>query len=179
METRECKICLETKEINKFVRYLTQVRYTCKECRNKTLRTGKPNTGRYQKGHVPTHSPFVKGHIPVTKGKFYGNTRGTSRNLAWKASVKERDGFKCQKCGTEDRLDCHHIKPWKTYPDLRFEISNGITLCKVCHGKEEGPLNANNGLNTRFKKGHKLSQESIEKMKTTKRLRREKVIYDR
>ena len=58
---------------------------------------------------------------------------------AWSASVKERDGYKCQHCGIEDRikLQSHHIIPWEDDIELRFEISNGLTLCRVCHTKED------------------------------------------
>lgn len=37
-------------------------------------------------------------------------------------------------------LQVHHIRKWSTASSLRYEISNGITLCYNCHksicGKE-------------------------------------------
>ena len=30
-------------------------------------------------------------------------------------------------------LEADHIKPWAYFPDLRFELDNGRTLCRPCH----------------------------------------------
>lgn len=56
----------------------------------------------------------------------------------WTKQVKDRDGWKCQKCGSTDRLHAHHIKRWCDYPELRYEVSNGITLCHPCHEAAHG-----------------------------------------
>ena len=49
-------------------------------------------------------------------------------------SVFKRDNFTCQKCGIVGReLNAHHIKPYAKYKELRYELSNGITLCEDCH----------------------------------------------
>lgn len=56
----------------------------------------------------------------------------------WARSIKKRDNYKCKKCGESERrlLEAHHIKPRKDFPDLKFEMNNGITLCLNCHIKE-------------------------------------------
>lgn len=56
----------------------------------------------------------------------------------WRLAVYQRDGYRCQDCGTRNELHAHHIKYWSTHPELRFEISNGITVCIDCHGKRHG-----------------------------------------
>jgi len=54
----------------------------------------------------------------------------------WRVAVFERDNYTCQKCNEKGgELNAHHICGFKDYPELRFEIKNGITFCKKCHGK--------------------------------------------
>lgn len=51
----------------------------------------------------------------------------------WKKEVLNRDNYQCQLCGSEKQLHAHHIKPFSIFPDLRFDVSNGLTLCSTCH----------------------------------------------
>ena len=61
----------------------------------------------------------------------------------WRLSVYRRDNFCCQfpgcgKKGKFAKLQAHHIKRWVDFPQLRFQLTNGITLCKLCHKNIEG-----------------------------------------
>jgi predicted restriction endonuclease len=58
----------------------------------------------------------------------------------WRTSVYKRDKFKCQwpHCQLKMKLNAHHIKNWAQFPGLRFEVSNGITLCKYHHDLIKG-----------------------------------------
>ena len=51
----------------------------------------------------------------------------------WRNEVFRRDDFRCAICGDETNIEAHHIKPFLKYPDLRFDVNNGITLCRNCH----------------------------------------------
>lgn len=52
----------------------------------------------------------------------------------WRITVLQRDNFTCKLCGKRGgKLEADHIKSFSKYPDLRFEINNGRTLCKNCH----------------------------------------------
>lgn len=52
----------------------------------------------------------------------------------WRKSCFERDNFTCQKSGQNGGdLECHHINNFSEFPELRLNISNGITLSKQSH----------------------------------------------
>jgi len=50
----------------------------------------------------------------------------------WSERVRKRDGHRCVLCGSQ-RIRSHHILPKEEYPSLRFQISNGVTLCYLHH----------------------------------------------
>ncbi len=60
----------------------------------------------------------------------------------WRKRVLTRDGFSCVSCGAKDvTFHADHIKKWAVYPELRYKLSNGQTLCEPCHyakNKDEG-----------------------------------------
>jgi 5-methylcytosine-specific restriction endonuclease McrA len=58
----------------------------------------------------------------------------------FRKEVLKRDGKKCMMpgCGSKRNLQVHHIQKWSTASSLRYETSNGITLCKYCHASIKG-----------------------------------------
>lgn len=51
----------------------------------------------------------------------------------WRKAVFVRDSFLCRECGAAGEIQAHHIKAFADFPELRFEVSNGQTLCVPCH----------------------------------------------
>jgi len=78
---------------------------------------------------------------PNWRGGYVDETareRRSYRAKVWRESVKERDGHKCIECGSTSRLHAHHVKRWRDYPELRFSLDNGVTLCSRCHEVAHG-----------------------------------------
>jgi hypothetical protein len=83
------------------------------------------------------------------KSHFWKGGISTANELArksveyaiWREAVFKRDNYTCQDCGAHSghgkRVDLHadHRKPWALFPELRFAIDNGKTLCVPCHKK--------------------------------------------
>ena len=56
----------------------------------------------------------------------------------WRKRVWVRDNWKC-KIDNHDcngRIEAHHILSYTNYPELRYEINNGITLCHAHHPRK-------------------------------------------
>lgn len=57
----------------------------------------------------------------------------------WREQVFRRDKYTCVCCdaksgnGKKVVLNADHIKPFALFPELRFAIDNGRTLCESCH----------------------------------------------
>lgn len=111
--------------------------------KNKGQKRGKiKDTSKY--GH-PAWNKGLKG---IILGEKNGNWKGgISKNVhstkepkykEWRTKVFTRDDWKCKlknkKC--KGQLQAHHIKRWAEYPELRYEVNNGIALCQAHHPRK-------------------------------------------
>ncbi len=81
----------------------------------------------------------AEARLAITKIKAHqegGKWRNSVEYHEWRTAVFTRDNYTCQDCGVRGtKLHADHIKKWAEYPELRFDLSNGRTLCEPCHKK--------------------------------------------
>lgn len=77
-------------------------------------------------------NPNWKGGITPENHKI----RTSPEYVSWRKKVFARDCYSCQACArVGGKLHADHELPFALYPDLRFEVLNGRTLCAPCHRK--------------------------------------------
>lgn len=87
-----------------------------------------------QKGEEPPHLAKNRGIKPRTYHLKKRDKHGGVLDKEWRDAVFKRDKWTCQRCGKIGcRLQAHHIMPYKKYPELRYDVDNGQTLCISCH----------------------------------------------
>jgi len=60
--------------------------------------------------------------------------RKTYLDARFKKGVKARDSNTCKICGeTKGTIVAHHLMSYTEYPEFRYDIDNGVTLCEKCH----------------------------------------------
>lgn len=128
-------------------------RYCSKECgykyKNYSGKKGKhyPHTQRARIGICPVCGKEFraikdyKDRTQIYCSKECWSHRGVKRRniirtpefRKWKKDVFNRDNYTCQQCGAKTNLEAHHIKEKRNYPELEFDVNNGICLCHKCH----------------------------------------------
>jgi 5-methylcytosine-specific restriction endonuclease McrA len=70
----------------------------------------------------------------VTQHQIDRALRYCKEAIEWRNAVFERDDYTCQRCGERGGyLEAHHDLPFAYFPEQRFELLNGMTLCRPCH----------------------------------------------
>lgn len=82
------------------------------------------------------HMPKGEDHWNWQGGKSKEKDKHDSNEYkTWRVNVYKKDNYKCIKCGSKKKLNAHHKFSWHFYPEKRYDVNNGITLCEKCHIK--------------------------------------------
>jgi predicted restriction endonuclease len=108
---------------------------------NKGIKTGIKTRGTTGMKH--TEEWKRKNGERMTGDKHFNWKGGISKDVhsisepkyrKWRSDVFTRDNWTCRTCGEKGiYLEAHHIKSWSKFPELRYILDNGLTLCKECH----------------------------------------------
>jgi len=58
--------------------------------------------------------------------------RRTKAYRRWRVGVIRRDK-RCIVCSSIKKREAHHLASVEYHKELRFELDNGVTLCRKCH----------------------------------------------
>jgi broad specificity phosphatase PhoE len=85
---------------------------------------------RYERAKKGSESHLWKGGITPINAAI----RSSAQYKAWRRAVLKRDNKTCVMCGAHGvPLHADHIKSFAYHHELRFDVSNGRTLCVPCH----------------------------------------------
>ena len=140
-DIEECRYIFENQGFvlleNEYVNCKTKMKYICNcgEIRYTTLDTvmhNKINSCNLCKGEKLSGKLHHNWNGGITDENV--RLRNSKRGRKWRRDVFLRDNFTCQKCQCQGKeLNAHHIKNFSTNEELRYELNNGITLCRDCH----------------------------------------------
>ena len=82
-------------------------------------------------------TPKAEAHYAFSHGRAQRNqdARRVIQYTDWRRAVFERDHYTCKMCGDArgGNLHAHHIRDFANHEELRYDITNGITVCEDCH----------------------------------------------
>jgi hypothetical protein len=129
--TKRCERC--DREMSLSPAVAARKRFCSWECRHAGMRGSRgANSGKGQK-MLGARNPQWKGGIGHERSSRYHEAEVGQ----WRRRVFHRDDYTCQRCRVRptghNLLRAHHIAPWAGFPTLRFDVDNGLTLCRDCH----------------------------------------------
>lgn len=100
----------------------------------KKWNTGKKLSEETKKKISESHRGEKNYNWKGGNNKRYKHTTNTAQYKQWRSDVFTRDNWTCQTCNERGiSLEAHHVKSWAEYPEFRFDVNNGVALCKDCH----------------------------------------------
>lgn len=135
--------CITCKKEFQFVPFSSKGKFCSRPCYWENMK-GKPGNAvgskrvAWNKG-IKTPEVSGKNHFRWKGGISRGYKTGyySTEYKNWRKAVFKRDGFACVDCGYRGFITAHHLKSFAYFPELRYELSNGKTLCEECHKKTD------------------------------------------
>ena len=119
---------------------------TCNSCSKKGKLKSAEHKAKMSAAHTGIlHTAESRANMSAAKQsirdaytKMYGEQHKPSFHYLrkWAKQIKARDNFTCNRCNTVatgGSIHAHHIVPKEYFPEVAFDMDNGVTLCSSCH----------------------------------------------
>lgn len=102
----------------------------------------RKNSETHKGKHYSPETEFKKGYDVTKHWNWKGGItpinyliRQSKKYKEWQQSVYKKDNWTCQICKKHCHTDivAHHLFSFELFPNKRFQVKNGITLCRKCH----------------------------------------------
>jgi hypothetical protein len=148
------KMCILCSKQFKVPKYRSIAKYCSKKCHTesgcltrKGIKNSPETIQKICKARAKQVMPLGEKHPRWIKDRSklkISDNRDNTQCRYWAYGVKKRDLGKCRMSNKDckGQLEAHHILNWVEYPELRYDVNNGITLClnHHPHGREKEKL---------------------------------------
>ena len=98
-----------------------------------------PFSDKWKKNMSDSHKGiYARDKHPNWKGGITGELqllRHTKEYDEWRFKVYRKYYYHCIECKKHcsNNIVAHHTKDFKNYPEIRFDVNNGVVMCRKCH----------------------------------------------
>lgn len=134
---KNCKKCGALLQLNN-TRDIIRKKYCSHSCKGSVIGKNSDMTKLWEKNNTPEvnakKAHYGTKHPKWIKDRSKLKSRVRPEMVEWRNFIFLRDKFTCQYCNKiGGQLHAHHKAPYSLFVKLRWEKSNGVTLCTECH----------------------------------------------
>jgi hypothetical protein len=134
-----CRKCTNANTVEKSIKGIKRVVYNeCSVCGIESYWI--KNSGKCKRCRI-ADMPKGENHYKWKEDRSTLAKRQERNDMAykeWRRKVWERDNYKCQlgNHNCSHKIEAHHIVEWSEDEGKRYDVDNGITLCKRHHPRK-------------------------------------------
>lgn len=108
------------------------------EYRAKTLASNRSWQSRNHDKYLEYQREYLKTYVPTDKNKEQVRLSNRAESVKAKKLCKEEANYTCERCGSVENIEAHHIVPIRLGLDNSKE--NLVCLCRDCHRRIDAAI---------------------------------------